>query len=247
SRPVNGEGLHGGRPHRCKPRTQATRDASESQEGEGNPVVGRPFDALPHCIAREWPQCCRPEAPDGQVQEHDWQRRNHRCQSQADVHTPDPWHQSVGPDAVDADHVEVGYPGLLGQQTVGAVAEEAADDTEAQEPMQPVYAREGAPPCHGRHPINARLLHASPLVAHDAELLGVRRDVPPRVRRQQRSSSATLPCTTHRTEHTAYQGRMTRQHADTLPIRSRYFADMALASGWTPGAHIPYDVASERS
>jgi hypothetical protein len=48
-------------------------------------------------------------------------------------------------------------------------------------------------------------------------------------------------------EHRADQGHMTRQHPDTLPIKSRYFADMVLASGWTPGARIPYDVAPEGS
>jgi hypothetical protein len=44
-------------------------------------------------------------------------------------------------------------------------------------------------------------------------------------------TSATLPRTMHYPEHKAYQGRVTRQHTDSLPTRSRYFADTALASG----------------
>src|SRR4029453_747236 len=111
--------------------------------------------------------------------------------AQANVHGTDPRHQPVGPGTVDTDHAEVGHPGLLSNKTVGAVADKAANDAETQEPIQFVLDREGAPPCHGRHAINARLLHSSLLVTHDAELLGVRRDVPPRVRPQQRSTSAT--------------------------------------------------------
>jgi hypothetical protein len=48
-------------------------------------------------------------------------------------------------------------------------------------------------------------------------------------------------------EHRPDQGHMTRQRPDTLPIKSRYFADVVLASGWTSGTRIPYDGAPEGS
>jgi hypothetical protein len=63
------------------------------------------------------------------------------------------------------------HPGLLGNKTVGTVADEAANDAEAKQPVQFVLDRGGLPPGDRRYFTGIYSLHCFLLVSPDTESL----------------------------------------------------------------------------